>query len=392
MAAMPRAKGGLLTANHSKRGCHFVTVFDPDFMQVSLLDPWEHAVLILCDGTLPVEGIAAHLRRGIEDLAVSVNDVQLAISRFREARLLEPEEAHQAADPLTAPTAPTAPTASPRTLAHLQQAYREWHKDPVKTGKILIGGSTPFVELDRGGVAAGLDPTVAFSEEVESEEEQTSVAVGTTLVLGDSREAFEDGRRSLISLLSEKRRGASGRAGQEPRARGRPDDGTSRTGTDGELQNVSELLRAVDHEFAWLEGVDGPPVHRVSESEVTQPMVPSPMPRGERVGAQPLLEDLGKTDRELAELPTAEAVLIEAPPTVRGRRISEAGLTPTMVGVPAEDGRSEPVFLAPPRAPDAETDPTDRLEVPNLHRAASPGASTPSHGSVPTREKWDGDV
>lgn len=277
MTAKPRAKGGIRIAKHSKRGHHFVTALDPDSMQVTLLEPWEHDVLVLCDGTLEVEVIAELLAAGLGDHPVDLPAVRDAVERFGSYRLLEDGGPAVAAG---------LGIASPRTLAHLQQAYREWHKDPWRIGQILIGGLTPFVRVD--GVAAGLEPTVALpagadgadgwnGPEVPGGCTRASVAVGTTLVVSESGAELRDPGRSITSLLSDTNASGCRFAPSREIPRPRSDESRERYPLGTELpravakrlesdrvtegvglQNVSELLRAVDHEFARLEGFDEP--------------------------------------------------------------------------------------------------------------------------------------
>lgn len=47
---VPRGRPGLVFKDHSKRGRRWVTALDPVSQDVTLLEPWEHAVLSFCDG------------------------------------------------------------------------------------------------------------------------------------------------------------------------------------------------------------------------------------------------------------------------------------------------------------------------------------------------------
>ena len=188
MDAKPRAREGLLASDHSKRGRRFVTVLDPTSQRVTLLEPWEHGVLVLCDGTRTAEGIADLLRDGVSD-RVSAPAVRRCLERFARAALIDDLGLRRADD---------APPAGPRTLANLQQAYREWHKDPEKTGRILSGLLNPPFPDDPPPFRPSLEPTTAVGDPAPPAAPPAQpVAVGSTLVMGEA-----GGDRALRSVLA----------------------------------------------------------------------------------------------------------------------------------------------------------------------------------------------
>lgn len=133
-SARPRSRPGLLVADHLKRGQRFVTVLDRSRERVCLLEPWEHAVLVLSDGTRSVESIA----RVLGETPLPGGSVSLALAEVvRCLRFLEQEGLLESMSDWGAARATEPP--GPRTLAGLQEAYREWHADPVRTGRILTG-------------------------------------------------------------------------------------------------------------------------------------------------------------------------------------------------------------------------------------------------------------
>ncbi len=184
---LPTARSGLLTADHSKRGRRFVTILDEESNRVTLLEPWEHAILVLSDGTRGPSQIAELLDEGVLGEAVTLEAVHRCLRFFEHQELI---------DVLSPFNGEPEPVTGPRTLANLQLAYREWHKDPVKTGQILAG-THPFVQVD-GITPVGLSPTVALPDD---DNGGPPVAVGSTLVLGGSKSAFEAGDRPLRSVF-----------------------------------------------------------------------------------------------------------------------------------------------------------------------------------------------
>lgn len=185
--AYPTARSGLLTADHSKRGRRFVTILDAKSNRVTVLEPWEHAVLVLSDGSRGPAEIAKLLDEGVLGEPVTLDAVRRCLKLFEHQELIEP---------LTPFGAEPPQVTGPRTLANLQLAYREWHKDPVKTGQILAG-SHPFVHVD-GIKPTGLSPTVALPDD---DNGGPPVAVGSTLVLGGAKSGFEAGDRPLRSVF-----------------------------------------------------------------------------------------------------------------------------------------------------------------------------------------------
>lgn len=313
----PQARGGLLSSDHSKRGRRFVTIVDPDSHRVAVLEPWEHAVLVLCDGSRAAVEIAALLEDGVEGEPVTLDAVRRCLKFFEREALIAPLG-------LRRPGAE--PPTGPRTLANLQLAYREWHKDPVKTGQILAGDGTPFVAV-QGVAPVGLSPTVALPDD---EGESAPVAVGTELVLSsDGASPMSGGQRPLRSVFESAQDARTEVGALEPPAGPRA-GGSVETydeeieDLEEELGDVADLLAAVDSDFEELERPPpGPPPVRATGGEAEIPPARDPGPA------------------------TAELVVSETTQRFSPR---EAALTPTMVGVPAEDGDG-PMIISPPRPP-----------------------------------------
>lgn len=389
----PKVREGLLTSDHSKRGRRFVTILNPAEAHVVLLEPWEHAILVLCDGTRTLFEIGEVLEEGVEGEPVTHGGIE---------RTLEMFEHHQLIEPMHRGESKARKTASPRTIAGLQQAYREWHKDPSKTGQILAGVlPAPFLEPP-GVMPVGLSPTVALPEE----EEAAPVAVGTTLVLGSSTDSFEDqGLRSVLEGAVPSAQPMSLPSPIEPQTQigsltehdedhdegiveeldELDEDAHLEPSTpldedlDDELElveNVAQLLEGLDDDFAEADELDEPakPATRVIAGETEVPRAKSIAKPATNIITD---SDLMEAERELMEIskprahpsggksggrkpaaspnaPTQvhkaapERVDARDEPTMRAITLSEATLNPTMVGVPAGD-ELEPKFLAPPR-------------------------------------------
>lgn len=171
----PKARDELVTADHEKRGRHYVTVLDPSTLRVTLLEDWEHAVLLLCDGSRDPAAIARLVPGGPDGNPVAVKVVRQCLRAFEQAGLLAGAPAAEAR--------PGRPAPRPRTLVSMQIAYREWHKDPVKSGLILAGIAPPFdpAEVPR----AGLEPTVALPAAPSGG--TPPIGVGATLILAEAQ-------------------------------------------------------------------------------------------------------------------------------------------------------------------------------------------------------------
>lgn len=144
----PRSRPGLLVADHVKRGLRYITVLDRSRERVALLEPWEHAVLVLSDGSRTAEDIA----RVLGDAALPTEEGRrcpLGLSEVvRCLRFLEREGLVETMAPWLSAQATDPP--GPRTLAALREAYREWHADPVRTGQILTGQHLEPFPLEDG--------------------------------------------------------------------------------------------------------------------------------------------------------------------------------------------------------------------------------------------------
>lgn len=339
-------------ADHSKRGRRFVTVLDLDRSRVTLLEAWEHAILVLSDGSRGVLEIASMLAGGIEGEPVTPGAVRRCLKFFERQELIEPAGLC---------SSPALPPAGPQTLAGLQLAYREWHRDPVRTGQILAGFlDPPFVRLD-GSAPVGLDPTVALPED--DELEPKPVAVGTTLVLGDGQSAFSQAR-ALRSLLDG---GASRDAPTQVGALAEDESDDELL----ELDDVAELLAAVDGDFAAI-GEEAPvhkppPVGRAIAGEAEIPAARDRRKPSTKV-------QMKSPGAPVVRLPASVATEVEdareATRTMRPAPIPEAALNPTMVGIVAPDA-AEPVLLAPPRRGSSEgPEPRTVSEAPRVRRAS----------------------
>lgn len=367
----PNARSGLLTADHSKRGRRLVTILDPEENRVTILEPWEHAILVLCDGTRPPDEIAILLDDGVQGEPVTLDGVRRCLKFFERQALIEPMGLRaQDAEPL----------AGPRTLANLQLAYREWHKDPVKTGQILAGDPDPFIRV-HGITPIGLSPTVALPDE---DNGGRPVAVGTTLVLGASKSAFEGGDRPLRSVFE-----TSGDARTEIGALDDPEPeppvASVRSGGSAaadpveeeleelELGDVVELLAAVDSDFDELDEAASQPAMATR---------PAPGRAMGGVAELPVSRD---------PLPAASARLIMNESTQRLTRPDEA-LSPTMVGYAPEGEGEGPVIISPARSPSVTREferigavigPTPSLQHRNItQETTAPSASGITSGAV----------
>jgi hypothetical protein len=112
----PRARDGLLAADHSKRGRRLVSILDPTTLRVTLLEPWEHAVLLLLDGQRTLDAVLALLAPEAEGQAIDRVLIERCVRGFLREGLVEPEA--EAAD------VPPAP--GPITLTALRLAALEW--------------------------------------------------------------------------------------------------------------------------------------------------------------------------------------------------------------------------------------------------------------------------
>ncbi|MEO1336643.1 MAG: hypothetical protein AAFV29_13415 [Myxococcota bacterium] len=303
-------------------------MLDDQSQRVTLLVPWEHAVLVLCDGSRTVSDIAKMLGDGISDGVdrdpVAVADVLRCVQMFVQNGLIE-----------TAPTSMAPP--GPVTMANIQQAYREWHKDPEKSGRLLSGMiSPPFLD-DPPPFRAPGEPTKALRPRGAS----GPVTVGSTLVV-DGQAGEND--RALRSVLSDDS------AGRSP----------SSSVNEDELTNVAELLAAVDFELAEasdeqiapLLPVQAEPTDQTDRDAVPPETVATPSVTGLAVGGVAELKEAPPTtadDRPPADADTQEEPLAQPSVSFRHRHLSEAALTPTLVGHAPPDGDGPPVIVSPAR-------------------------------------------
>lgn len=344
MELKPRAKPGLLATDHSKRGQRFVTVLDAPQKRVTLLAPWEHAILVLCDGARTANEIAELLRDGVDGEPVSTAGVRRSFQFFRQQGLTDSED-----DPLPPP--------GPKTLANLQQAYREWHKDPAKTGRILSGLLSPPLMNDPPPFRPSLGPTVALPD---PEDRPNPVSVGSTLVVDGPP---GDESRALRSVLD--------RAGAETEARSLPASEPVAV-VDEELANVADLLAAVDVELADVVASSGLAEASDTDRDAAWPDVDAANTAGAEAtsivdrpksSANPPLErdaDPRSVTEPRDETQTG-TLLPEPARRFRHRKLSEAALTPTMVGQAPPEGDGPPVIVSPPRSPSQSAGPASSL-------------------------------
>ena len=304
---LPKARAGLLVADHEKMGRRFITVLDRARERVSLLEPWEHAVLVLSDGTRRPEDIAQVVRGGVAPVGLA--DVNRCLEFFEREGLVE--------------GAATPPPAGPRTLAGLQAAYHEWHRDPLRTGRILTGEQLePFPEV-RGPAPVDLQqPTVARAAE-------GRLQVGATFMVGS------DGRaaRSLLGAASD---------GEEAPA--------------DESFDVEELLRAVDHEISAFEQdltLVPPPRPRATGGEAS-------IPAGDlrpAVGSQVMTRPPGHAPTVVGRAPTD--------PRAAPRLMAPARDEPPDTDAPTLGGSfEEETLLGPERRPEPDQHTARDLESP----------------------------
>ena len=173
--AKPMARGGVLASDHSKRGRRYVSLVDPETFVVTILEPWEHAALVLCDGTRTASEIADLL--ATDDESIELEDVERCLKYFERQALI---------DEIGLRVSDDAPP-GPRTLAEIQLAYNEWHREPIKTGQFPDWLAPSFPGL-ASPLQTGLDPTMAFEKMGGGQR----TAVGSTIVLADAESVLID--------------------------------------------------------------------------------------------------------------------------------------------------------------------------------------------------------
>jgi hypothetical protein len=147
----PRARAGLLASDHSKRGRRFVTVVDPQTLSATLLEPWEHAVLVLCDGSRSSRALAELLAPDVDGQVIDVDVVRRCLKFFEREGLIDAAGLRES----------DAPPPGPVTLTELQRAYAEWHKSADGAPDT---GLPPPIPRTSPKIAAGLEPTVSFGQ------------------------------------------------------------------------------------------------------------------------------------------------------------------------------------------------------------------------------------
>jgi len=122
---IPRARSGLLTSEHEKRGHRFITIMDVKTEQVALLEDWEYAVLVLCDGARTENEIIELMSTAGSEAPINKATIRRCLKFFESKALIEPLGLLRTQTVLD----------SPKTMGELQVAYEEWHKEPVATGQ-----------------------------------------------------------------------------------------------------------------------------------------------------------------------------------------------------------------------------------------------------------------
>lgn len=328
----PKARAGLCSADHSKRGQRLVSVLDPSRAKVTLLEPWEHAILVLADGTRTLNDLAGLLGSGIAGEIITERTLERCLKYFEQEELIEPLGLRQR--PMSAGPA------GPRTLAHLQQAYREWHKDPVKTGQILTGllPIDPPMNNEPPPVPAGLSPTVALPPDPQP------LAIGSTLTVG----AANGQGPALVSMLGKER--PSGRAGEPA---------TEIGALAGEEQEerlpVADLLKAVDDDFERL----------APKPAAKAPKTLPPVKAIGGVAEIPAAHDGKGNGKKLVVEDAVLSGIVKAREARTGASAvaanPEVALNPTMVGRAPDEGNGPPIPVVPARSASARTSPGERV-------------------------------
>lgn len=185
----PRARAGLLASDHSKRGRRFVTVVDPETLAATLLEPWEHAVLVLCDGSRSARELAELLAPDVDGQLIDVDVVRRCLKFFEREGLIDPAGLRHS----------DAPPPGPVTLTELQRAYAEWHKSADGAPDT---GLPPPIPRTSPKIAAGLEPTVSFGQR------DKSLLTGVRSLLeaapegGRADDDDDDGEHGIPDLLA----------------------------------------------------------------------------------------------------------------------------------------------------------------------------------------------
>lgn len=335
----PRARAGLLASDHSKRGKRFVIIVDPSSHQATLLEPWEHGVLVLCDGTRDAAMIAKMLEKGVDEEPVDLRGVQRCFKYFEREKLTEAQVGKKPQ---------SLPPASPKTLAEIQLAYREWHKDPEKSGVISAWLPPPMIDPAARGLElrSGLDPTVALPDDETGE--KPSVAIGSMLVLAGSE-----------SLLA------------SPNPKPKRDEPETLIGPLGqpaglpELSNTPEPIDVDPDIQALLASVDED-VREVESREAKA------LAKKQKKAAR-VVPPLGKAIAGEASIPMARDRPQPSTNVMMSMPSEPPALKHTLVGKPAEGPSLEnpPVLLVPAkRTPSVQDEATARL-TPALERRGS---------------------
>ncbi|MEE2902693.1 MAG: hypothetical protein VYC39_10190 [Myxococcota bacterium] len=143
-----KAKTCLMIREQVKHGEKFYVVINQESAQVTLLDSWENAVLALCDGDKDIDSLLAILARSQFNHPPTHARVRKCLSYFEDQSLIEPLE------PLRSETV----VDDPRSMAEVQLAFHEWHKQPADTCE-PPGFSAPWSDDEPVSIAPSMEPT-----------------------------------------------------------------------------------------------------------------------------------------------------------------------------------------------------------------------------------------
>ncbi len=343
----PRARAGLLASDHSKRGKRFVIIVDPATHQGTLLEPWEHGVLVLCDGTRDAVTIAKMLEKGVDGEVVDLRAVQRCFKYFEREKLCEPQVGRRAQ---------SLPPAGPHTLAEIQHAYREWN--PERSGVIAAWLPPPVIDPSRDlQIRPGLDPTVALPGD-EAATDKPSVTIGSMLVLA--------GSESVLSTAKPQRPEPETVIGPLGMPAGLPDMSKTPPEPLDVGSDIQALLASVDDDVRDMESREAKAAARKQKKARVVP------PLGKAIGGEasiPMARDRPQ--------PASNIVMEKEPEPAVSKKIAppETLLRHTMVGKPPESSgpslENPPVLLVPAkRTASVQDEQTARL-TPALERHGS---------------------
>lgn len=177
----PQARGGLLSCEHDKRGQRFITMMDVAKEQVALLEDWEYAILVLCDGERSETEILDLMASSGVEATIDLATVRRCLKFFERKALIEPLGLLRTATVLD----------RPKTMAALQMAYDEWHKEPLATGQ-FPQWLAPWTANEPEPPAPSMEPTQTRIPVSPQKNRSTLVQVGSSLDLEDAQSLLLD--------------------------------------------------------------------------------------------------------------------------------------------------------------------------------------------------------